>query len=217
MEHRIELSHSFDLNADYVRVYKSNTDTSFNDSLVQQMANNAITKSSRCRSDFRGTCSAEVKAALTQIFDAAFMAYVNELYDADLIENFEFWQDWSVSVYRDGRSLFSHTHNETFVTACYYPKTPTGLPQYTLSSPLVPFKTGEIVLSNSDGFPLTGRYAKDKSRMHFHYLPQEGDVIIFPGHVPHWTVPGEPENRYCLASFISPKPKNSELMKLNAG
>lgn len=214
MKHPVELKHSFNLNADLIRVYKTGTSAEFNAKLVHEMCTARITKSSRIRSDFRGACSSELKDTMTAIYDAALMEYINELYDEDIVDNFELWSDWSVSVYRDGRALFPHTHNETFVTLCYYPETPHGLPPPEVQSPIIPFRTGELVLGNSDGFPITGRYLKDKSRMHFRYLPEAGDVVVFPGYIPHWTVPGEPVNRYCLANFVTPKPRNSQLMEL---
>lgn len=215
MNHSIELKHTFDLYADNIRVYNSNTSEEFNKQLIYEMLNRQTLTTSRCRSSFKDSIDRTMKQDLTEIFNNVLVTYIKELYDSDIFENFEFYQDWSVSIHRNERALLPHTHNETFVTMCYYPKAPMGLPQYTLSSPLIPFKTGEIVLNNSDGFSLPGRFAKDKTRLYFHYLPQEGDVIIFPGHVPHWVVGGELEDRYSLASFISIKPNRSELMELN--
>lgn len=210
----ITLEHSQALYPDNIRVYDTRASAEFNAAIIHQMVTCRPQRSSKCRADFRGVCDAAVEAQMAEYFTAAFKAYTSELFDSDLWENFEFFQDWSVNVYRDGSATFNHTHNEAFLTMTYYPQDCEGQDQQIFNSALLKLKTGQVVLSNPEGIPIWDRFSKDEARLHFRYLPKAGRIVVFPGYLPHWTVPGEKSARYCLAAFIVAKQKTAKRMEL---
>ena len=210
----MELKQAIQLYPDQVRIYATGHSPQFNAEVIHQMVTCKPQRSSKCRADFRGACSPAVEAKMNAAFTAAFKAYVSELFDADIFDNFDFYQDWSVNVYRNGAATFNHTHNEAFLTLTYYPQDCEGGDQQIFNSALLQLKTGQVVVSNPEGIPIWDRFSKNEERLHFRHLPKAGDLMVFPGYLPHWTVPGETTTRYCLACFIVAKQKTAKKMEL---
>ena len=205
---------SLSLYPDEVRVYDSGASAEFNSAVMHQMVTCKPQRSSKCRADFRGACDKVIEAEMNRMFTEAFSIYIDELFEPEIKDGFEFFQDWSVNVYRNGSATFNHTHNEAFVTMTYYPQDCDGGEQSTFNSALLKLRTGQVVMSNPEGIPIWDRFAKEESRLHFRHLPKAGQIIVFPGYMPHWTVPGEKNTRYCLASFIVAKQKTALKMEM---
>ena len=208
----MRLQHSFSLHRDEVRIYDCGTSPEFNLDLISAIENARPHRSSKCRADLRGNCPPDIESEMTRIFEQAFTEYVNELFQPELWANFDFFADWSINLYQSGTATFTHTHNEAFLTLIYYPQTCEGRPQTTFTSSLLPLRTGEIVISNPCGLALWDRYAKEDARLPTRFLPKEGFLLVMPGYLPHWTVPGEWQKRISLAAFIIAKQKSAKLI-----
>lgn len=201
---------SHDLYSDWVRIYNIKSSEGFNERLVNQFSSPDVQHSSKCRSDFRGYADKDVVSELNKIYETAFYEFINELYEPTILDNFDFYQDWSLNSYYNGKATFNHTHNDTFVALAYYPTDTVGLEQTTYNKAIFELKTGQLVFSNPNGTPIWDRYAKNESKVHFRIQTKKGMLIAWQGHLPHWTVAGETNTRYCVTSFIVCKQKSAK-------
>jgi hypothetical protein len=203
-----------DLYPDPVRVFQAATSAGFNGRLIDKMRSCRTPHASKCRLSLLDGVRDETIEEMDAIFRQAFMAYVTELFEPALLENFDFFQDWSINVYANGTATLNHTHNEAVVTMTYYPTDTAAAPDKTFTTRLLSLKTGQLVMSRPGGTALWDRYGKAASRVHWQFTPRAGSLVVFPGYMPHWTVPGEPGTRYCLGAFVTCKARNAKPMEL---
>lgn len=211
----IEKIASHNLYPDWLRVYQINTSEGFDEKLIKEMTStDDKIHTSKCRVDFRNHGSKEIVDELNKIYESAFLQYINELYEPEILDNFDFYQDWSINSYYDGKATFNHTHNDTFVVLAYYPSDTDGLKQEVYNDGIFELKTGQLVFSNPNGTPIWDRYAKQESKVHFRIQTKKGMLIAWQGYLPHWTVGGEKKPRYCMTSFIICKSKGGHKLTL---
>jgi hypothetical protein len=199
--------------ADEVRVYQTNTTDDFNNELKIEMVSQG-SESILNRVDFKKSKNIKLIDTLSKIFSCVLKDYINELYEDTLLDNFEIYQDWSINVSYNGKAVYNHTHNECFATITYYPQDTDNLEEHIFNKHYFEVRSGQLIISNSNGKAVWDRYAKGDRGKYLRITPKKGQAVIFQGHMPHFVVPSEINPRYCVTSFITLKSKHSTLTKI---
>lgn len=186
-----------------IRVYDSGASADFNRRLISTCCSANMTRAPGIgRVSLQSCGDKQVVDEMTAIYERAFRAYVDELYDKTIYDVFDFRHDMSVNLYRNGGAVVSHSHNEAFVTMTYYPQDCEAEEQSLINRSLVNYKTGQVALQNHLGTGVWDRFSKDY-RQHIPVTFKAGTVVVFPGYTPHFTIPGSLGQRICIATFVS--------------
>jgi hypothetical protein len=211
----IEKINSHSLYADEVRIYDTKTSDTFNNSLKELMIN-ANSQAVKNRVSFNDADkNNKTINELNDIFNKCLSIYIKELYEDSLLENFDVLQDWSVNISYNGKAVYSHTHNESFVVMTYYPQDTDNLEEHIFNKHYFEVRSGQLVMSNPQGKPLWDRYARGDKGLNLRISPKKGMLVIFSGYMPHFVVPSEKNPRYCMTSFVSLKSKYLKPITLN--
>lgn len=192
-----------------IRLYQTDIDKPTNDKIIARM----VTEHSKRDTSVRGRLSMmtdepdDLEMRLRTMYRDTAKAYIDENYDPDIYKNFDFFQDWSVDTYRGGAATPCHTHAEALFAMVYYPRDVTALPTNNFMSAVLEFKTGQLIINGPNALPCWDRFLKEGGAMPVQYTPKAGQILVFPGNVPHYTVPGEPIIRLALACFVTAKTK----------
>ena len=210
----MQLMQSCEIQGAQIRFYDTQTSDVFNRLIAEICRNGEFERSEILNRT--SLVSKEINplyAALDTVFKAGIKSYLSELYDPRIFDVFDFWQDWSINVHPGYRALPSHSHNECFLALTYYPEQCSSAEQDLLYSGFAPYKGGQIAFNSPRGNAAWDKFSlSQKTHLPFHF--ESGTLAVFPGFLPHFTVPGGlTDSRVCIASFVSVVTKSSTPIK----
>ena len=193
-----------------VRIYDTHSNDLFNRVIADVCRSGEFEKSEVLnRTSLVNKSTDPIYETLDSIFKQGIKRYLEEIYDPRIFEIFDFWQDWSINVHPGYRALPSHSHNECFLALTYYPEACADSDQDLLYAGFAPYRGGQIAFHAPRGNAAWDKFHKgEKTHQPFGF--DAGTLAVFPGYLPHFTVPGgTSHSRVCIASFVSVVTKSS--------